>query len=220
MEEKLIDLLDTYENTVKEILHHLDKRISDLKKSENQLIFNLRLGLDNIKELVNNISQNPGIYLFEVDFRQIYNNISSLDEFKGKSKKDARDFFRNHLNNIWCNNEFRNHLKFPKINRSQFEKHYKLRPATNSFKEKEWTPFYLGSSKNINKRVIEHLESNVEGFWTMHLSQLIEHSQFNQLEIRLSYSDLQELNTDIKYNLIEIIESDIRECIHPIVGNK
>jgi hypothetical protein len=229
---KLHQLLDKYDELLENISTEISTIVTiDLTKENNQITFKLNDGLENVKGEVSNLPNSAGIYFFEVGLRDFY--LKEMNFFEdwsvGQGETEfmvKRSHFFNALNELWEEREASYDETFPNIIRKRFFKyHYRKNPNRNSFETDEWIPFYLGVSKDIQKRVHEHVECDQPKYSSMKLSQFIgetegESSIFCDFPIRVSYSEIPDLDKNNRYSLIEKVESKLRETFHPLVGKQ
>lgn len=80
---------------------------------------------------------------------------------------------------------------------------------------KEWMPLYIGKSKNIEKRLNEHIVLGLEK--TTFALKLLARNNFFGKTIRISTIELSVTNYDI---LVPVLEKHFRDKINPIIGKQ
>ncbi len=136
--------------------------------------------------------QYPGIYLLEVS------NFSKTSDFGQWSE----DFLKK-----WQHDDYKR--KFTPNSRKM-----RLKAHLQSSKF-EWVPLYLGKSRNIGKRVHQHIHLGIEK--PTFALKLKARKNIHDLTFRLSF-----IKIDVKnYNVImPLIESQLRNRINPILGRQ
>ncbi|WP_091013395.1 GIY-YIG nuclease family protein [Paenibacillus amylolyticus] len=81
-----------------------------------------------------------------------------------------------------------------------------------------WIPLYIGKSKNFQSRINEHIEGRSQKTYGMKLRH--RDALKNSIQFRVSYSPLNELEDDTLYELVKVIENNVRAIFNPIVGEK
>lgn len=151
----------------------------DFEDPKNQVIFCLNEGIAAVKKKINSLitswQSGAGLYYFEVRLKDFYKKEMNSDEdwtVNGKTEFSAkREGFYDILNTMWDEPEKRYDSTYPKVIRKRyFHYHYRRNPNRNSFETNDWIPFYLGISKDIHKRVNEHIECNQPKYSSMKLS--------------------------------------------------
>ena len=143
------------------------------------------------------LSNSPGIYLFWAEFSKW------IDK---NTWSNAFDLFLDQ----WSN----------QIEEIQYYPRFNKKRATKTFREYEkcdWLPFYLGKARNINSRVHQHitLEKNKKTY-----ALKLDSMSSNLTDINFLVSELPlSLDTD-NYFLLELIESELRNRLNPIIGKQ
>ena len=150
--------------------------------------FKLEKSIRDIK--FNNIEYS-GVYLFEIN----------IDTKKYKSYKA----WENEFIKKWRDKRYHG-MHTPDLKIKRLSKHTEL---------KSWMPLYLGKSKNISKRVEDHLFIGLEK--TTFALKLAARENLYNTDIRLSAINIAVNNYDL---IVPKIESQLREKIHPIAGKQ
>jgi hypothetical protein len=149
--------------------------------------------LNNKEEInLNKLDKIKGIYLFEIKNSKSLFFQDWIIEFENNFKIPKHNFAQN-----WA----------PNINKTRLKKY--------SNENLNWFPLYLGKSKNIKKRIKEHLDSNIgKAPSALKLRQRFNIS--NEL-FRIKYIDFSAINN---YNTIcSIVEKQLQKKIKPIAGS-
>jgi hypothetical protein len=148
-----------------------------------------------------------GVYLFEANFSVYYENwfkeVSDLEPYLLKEKW-FEEFIR-----LWSGVD-----KSPAFYKSRAQYHY-LSDQHNKFRD-NWVPLYVGKSKNVQGRVFEH----IEGVSLMTYGMKLSHRETlkKDIQFRVSYSPLNELEDDVLFELVKVIENKVRADLNPIIG--
>jgi len=225
------ELLSKYDNIISDISTKLAEIVlADLNNPAYKISFCLNEGIEQVKDKLDGLPNNAGLYFFEIGLKKLYEKEMELDDWdiqKGKTlfsikRKHFYDFF----NGLWNAPDKRYESTYPKIIRGRFFKyHYRKRPYRNSFETEDWVPFYLGTSKDILKRVNEHIDCKQSKYSSMKLSHFLgengsENLIFCDLPIRVSVSEIPDIDKDRRYILVTEVERILRETLHPLVGKQ
>ncbi|HFK1765755.1 TPA: hypothetical protein ACGXQA_004326 [Bacillus mobilis] len=209
-------LLVDFDTEVNKICNILKKQVlANFKNPDNQITFKLSDNLQCKKNLLDKFSDEVGLYYFEINLKDFFNDLITKRDLNRKSMK-TREIFLEELNSFWNDKTVRNETNYPKIVKSRFYKHYQLRPYVNNFESAEWIPFYIGINKKINKRLNEHLHCELDSTFSMKLSQLYKYD----FPIRISTSFLPEMGLSRRYILVKEVEGIIRNECFPIIGKQ
>lgn len=151
---------------------------------------------DDVLKILKNINEKSlGLYYFEVKF---------LKDLK------VKDEFIENMDKLWNNDSVEYSPKF-----------YKKKAEKNLFKLEtdEWIPFYLGKSKDLKKRLKEHIyyPSNKK---TYSMKLYKRKDKLNNMKFRVTYYCLDELSSKEYYFVVELIEKELREEYCPIIGKQ
>jgi len=153
--------------------------------------------------------EEAGIYLFEADFSLHYQKwIQNLS--KDESKNTREEWFEE-IKRIWSGVE-----RSPSFYRNRAIHHY-YNDNSNKFKN-DWVPIYVGKSKNVNKRIYDHIEGMYPDTYGMKLS--YREALMGDIKFRVSYSALDEIDDDIMFELVKVIENKVRYEFSPIFGKQ
>ena len=167
-------------------LSELEKIISDCHFS-NSFEFVLDEN-SNYSELLGDLNYS-GIYLIEIKIN------------KTQSFSDWVDNYRN----IWEAEEYKRRF-VPNIKIKRLKKHDKL---------SEWFPLYIGKSKDISKRIKEHMELKLER--NTNALKLKERKNIYDQKFRVSAIKVNVKNYDL---IVPQFENLLRERLNPILGRK
>lgn len=132
----------------------------------------------------------PGVYLIEIECSGNDLDFSTwLDDFR----------------NNWEDPTYKKKWT-PNIKKKRIEKHHVL---------KNWMPLYIGKSKNVSKRVLEHLNLRLEQPTTG--LKLKARTNMNSSNFRFSTIKVDVVNYDI---IMPMTEKALRERINPILGRQ
>ncbi|MDZ4992316.1 hypothetical protein GNF80_04925 [Clostridium perfringens] len=204
-ENKLPEVKDLEEINIKVLIDELNKKLNDkcneylntIKASSDWNEFEI----DSINELLsNNISKAPGIYFFEINFKE------TLSDFTNKEK----------LVNF-INDEFSENSEgcCPKINKERAKKH-----NIKEFTSNNWISFYIGKSGNLEERLEQHLLGyGHEKTYKLNLKNN-KSSIFKKCKFRFKFIEETELKEKEYYWVIVKIEEHLRESLNPICGKQ
>jgi hypothetical protein len=150
-----------------------------------------------------------GVYLFEAKFSEYYTNWSkTASDLESTVVKDT---WFEEIKRIWSGVD-----KSPAFYKSRAQYHF-LSEKKNKFRD-EWVPLYVGKSKNVQGRFFEHIEGMSSTTYGMKLSHREELK--HGIRFRVSYSPLDELDDDVMFELVKVIENRVRDEYQPIIGKK
>ena len=159
-------------------------------KKHCEFILNQNLSKDIIKDL-----EFKGVYLIEIK------NSSSEQKFTDW----VADF-----ENLWLNGLTNDKNSYtPKL----IKKRVIFHKQHNQLEE--WIPLYIGKSKNIKKRLAEHLFKKLNQ--PTYSLKLLERENIYNNVFRISAVNIDVKNYDI---IMPIIESELRKHINPILGRQ
>jgi len=93
----------------------------------------------------------------------------------------------------------------------------KLKITKKNLHENEYISFYLGKSENIQKRVLEHIDTGLDK--TVYALKLKARSNIlTDIQFKLGYVEF-EIN-DNSYFCVELLEKEVRKIYRPIVGKQ
>lgn len=156
-------------------------------------------------------SQDAGIYLFEADFSKYYKNWLET-KIDGSTKTSIRDKWFNELKKLWGGID-----KSPAFYKNRAIFHHSINNSENKFMN-GWVPLYVGKSKNVKSRIYEHIEGNSPNTYGMKLS--YRRKELCDIKFRISYSGLEEIDDDLMYVLVSVIENNVRDAFNPIIGKQ
>ncbi|MGO4185962.1 hypothetical protein AB4Z17_33040, partial [Paenibacillus sp. TAF43_2] len=160
-------LLIDFDRTFSDITNKLSESVRE-EFTNNQVDFCLNVGTENIEGMFSDLPDGPGIYFFEVGFKDLYQQ--EINVFKdpdawnesGKTEFEVKkSYFYGILNQIWNELEEIDRGRgesYPKIIKKRFDFHFNKNTSKNSFENDDWVPFYIGKHKNIKYRVLEHIK--------------------------------------------------------------
>ena len=134
-----------------------------------------------------------GIYFFEIKKNTSVDFSEWIEKFKLKFRGEKKEFL---------------HKFTPNIIEKRVSYHLK---QENS----EWVPFYIGKSKDIKKRVSDHIETTL-GKPPFALKLLGRRNLIDET-FRLSYIPIKVTNYDV---IVPLVEKTLRDLKNPIVGKQ
>lgn len=178
-------------------LEQIDKvfstQISELRDLIASYDFNVQFNfkLDGIADYSNSLNSLnfPGIYLIEIKTK----NNQTFDE--------------------WLTN-FKSQWEDPKY-KDKFVPNIKAKRTKQHSELTEWIPLYIGKSKNISKRIKEHLYLKLNRPTTA--LKLKERTNIYQQEFRVSTINIKVINYDL---IMPQFENLMRDRINPILGRQ
>jgi hypothetical protein len=110
----------------------------------------------------------------------------------------------------WIDKEFSN---YPKIIKKRFEANTKI---------EDWTPFYLGKSEKVGKRIWEHLNHHKNhATYGLKLNERNDFKSKNEIKVGFWLLPVDEkIPNEIKQFIITNFESKIREKLNPWIGKQ
>lgn len=147
--------------------------------------------------------------MFEANFSRYYNAWLFLNSTLAPS--DIREKWFDELKRIWKGVE-----SSPQFYKSRAKHHFD-NDNENKYQD-GWVPLYVGKSRNVQARVWEHIEGMSSKTYGMKL--MWRDTFIQDIDFRVSYSPLYELEDEVMYELVKIIENKVREKYQPIVGKK
>ncbi|MGL5717707.1 MAG: hypothetical protein ACRCX2_32145 [Paraclostridium sp.] len=190
-ENKMLEILDGLGPILKTVAI---KYAGEIIKSEIKAQF--KAGEDIDMEWCNNYKKNAGIYLFEIKFNTIDLNVS---------KEEMNVYLKQQWN-------LSKRGSTPNIIEGKVKHH--------NIKNDTWIPFYIGKSKDINDRVVQHIRFSrkTKDTYALRLNELVE-GIFKEADYRVRIADLNSYSGD-RYWIVERIESIMRNEINPICGKQ
>lgn len=97
----------------------------------------------------------------------------------------------------------------------------KVKSNLSNLNSREFVPFYLGKSKNVQKRLTEHLNDEAKtGTYSLKLKDRNTKTPtfFNDFQFRASWMTFN--IDDAAYFCIELLESAIRKKLNPLIGKQ
>jgi hypothetical protein len=178
-------------------LEQIDKvfstQLSELRELIATYDFNVQFEfkLDESSDYSNSLNKLsfPGIYLIEI---------------KTKNNQTFDDWLTN-FKNQWEDHKYK-HKFVPNIKAKRTKQHSVL---------SEWIPLYIGKSKDISKRIKEHLDLKLDRPTTA--LKLRERSNIYQQEFRVSTINIKVDNYDL---IMPQFENLMRDRINPILGRQ
>ncbi|RXP54516.1 GIY-YIG nuclease family protein [Lutibacter sp. HS1-25] len=176
---------------IKKIDSEISKQMTILKDEIKRLEFenNCEFILDEAKDLFNENGLNfKGVYLLE---------IKKDDKFG-----DFNEWFI-YFKNKWVNHRFHN---TPRLRKKSIE---------NLKVDDNWIPIYIGKSKNVGKRITQHLF--LENDKPTYALKLESKKFLNNEKFRVKTIKLEVENYD---QIVPVIENELRNRINPIIGKQ
>lgn len=196
----------------------------DKKDGLKDIIDTLNCSIDkNIELYVKNLkNENDWIEFSIADIKSInlnkYNKISGIYYFQVKFEDDFEKYNnkKSLIDKVATEWEYGNSGNYPKINKERMSTR-----DINSYKNRKWIPFYLGKSKELDKRLEEHLTGAEKGESTYKLNlQNNTNELFKNAKYRVKIIEIEELKEDKYYWVLTRIESELREKLNPICGKQ
>jgi len=104
-------------------------------------------------------------------------------------------------------------IKYPKVVKKR------ARETLLSNKENEWVPLYIGKTENLAKRVAEHIDlSSDKATYSMKLRASRDLFSKHKWEFAVSTISFGKLGD--AYYLCEIVESELRKILKPVIGKQ
>lgn len=184
---------NTSESDFTAIDKEIEKQLNLLKeKIENiqfQKVCEFKLNEEKINTFLDGLNYH-GVYLLEVKNEGGHKNFNS---------------WFNNFEKFWNNEEYIK-KKSPKIIKSRVKMHKDL---------KDWIPIYIGKSKEVGKRLKEHIFLELNK--TTYALKLKERTNLNNFTFRI-----QTIRVDVKNydTIMPVVESELRNKICPIIGKQ
>lgn len=103
-------LLEDFDTEINKISNILKKQVlADFENPDNQITFKLSDDLQCKKILLDKFSKGVGLYYFEINLKDFYNDIIITKKLDKKTI-ETREFFLGELNNIWTDKTVRNEI--------------------------------------------------------------------------------------------------------------
>ncbi|WP_339298042.1 hypothetical protein MKY92_25130 [Paenibacillus sp. FSL R5-0623] len=215
--KQLRNEIEQVQSSVNHILEYLtDRTIEDLRtrrrsKEVDINVFNMsdNPNIVTSTDFFSVFREEVGIYLFEANFSEYYDYWLKNTECLTLATVKHKWFEQ--LKRLWDGVD-----NSPTFYKRRAEYHY-ISDEQNKFKN-AWIPLYIGKSKNVQSRVNEHIEGRFQKTYGMKLRH--RDALKNGIQFRVSYSPLNELEDDTLYELVKVIENNVRAIFNPIVGKK
>lgn len=146
-------------------------------------------------------SKQPGVYFFEM-------KVPSTQEFGVKINTRIQ-----RLAESWKHHSVRK-MWSPSIRQSRLNAHKVTGTNTYDFPN-GWIPFYIGKSRNIEKRISEHIFQAAEK--TSFGMKLKARKNLYEMEFRVSYVPINVANYDM---IVPHVEKYMRHKLNPIAGKQ
>lgn len=171
-----------------ELDHELSNLFLNFKKTVSELEMEYICELSNEPKIL--LQSYPGIYRIDVSTAGTLGDLATwIGEFR--SEWEHQDFLK------------------------KFTPNFKLKRIAQHTKLNEWMPLYLGKSKNVGKRVHEHINLELEK--TTFALKLKARPTMAARKLRLMTLHLPVQN----YNLIApALEAELREKFNPLIGKQ
>lgn len=151
-----------------------------------------------------------GVYLFEANFEDYYERW--FEKISFRNLEELKKIWFEEIERLWSGID-----KSPAFYKRRAGYHF-VNEQTNKF-QGGWVPLYVGKSKNIQSRVYEHIEGLSPKTYGMKLRHR-EKLKKSGIKFRVSYSPLDELDDEILYELVKVVENKIRAKYNPIIGKQ
>jgi len=193
-----------FEKAVNDCVSNINKLLKfakDIKlKLKNGNKININLKNDNAKNRIEDklVKTSKGFYFFEVKF---------------KNYDDINNNFKKHFSKTWeVNNS-----KRPSIISKRIDKYCNESGRLKKEFHDYWIPFYVGKSKELLVRLLQHIEKDRASKGTYALKLKLTKDKLSDLKFRVGFVEVP--FTDRQYDLLgEIIEKEIRKGLPSICG--
>ena len=193
IEKKYIDVIREFDLNINNYVIDLQSKIEDINFDiGTSIVFVMTSDLDT-KAIFSNIKK-QGLYLFELNVDSLYPNVKYR---KTKLKRFADDWKKKKNDSFFSSSIIQSRLK-------KYEQ----------FNE-EWIPLYIGKNKNLNKRLIEHVDLDPKK--QTYAMKLRHRPSFSNAKYRVSILELDVKNYDF---IVPHIERVLRDKYIPIVGKQ